>query len=218
MGGAGATLGSGSGGGGAGGSAGSAAGGSAGDSEPVTIVLLVDTDVDDALWIRDSDERLSYSNSNPYVEVGGDDEEWARTGLRFRLPIPVGSTIESATLRLTRREGDADADETMLVQVFDSANVPPFDDDHEHVPEEHVSGGLFARTVGGFAVGEDDQTVVSPDLTPLVAHVVERADYHEGGTLGFVVSADGLTHWAQFADRVTGPAGVASLSIRYVPP
>lgn len=191
--------------------------GGGGRREPVDVTIGVEDDEDDALWVDDSDERLIYSEANPYLEVGGD-AEMARAGLRFRLPIPVGSTIESATLALTRQRGDASADETMNVQVFDSASVPPFDDDHEHGPEEHDPGGLFAQTVSGFAVGSDDDTVTSPELAALVAHVVERSDYEEGGVLGFVLSAGELGGWVQYADRAGGGGGVAELSVRYVPP
>ena len=183
-----------------------------GANPPIDVELFVESDVDDAVWINGSDERLHYSTSEPYVEVGGD-AEMARAGFRFRLPIPAGSTIESAVLRLTRRAGTALPSETMRVQVFDSASVPAFADAHAHGPAAHDPRGLFATVISGFAVGSTNQTVQSPNLAVLVSHVVERADYVQGGTLGIVLSADQLTRWVMFSDRSTETG--ASLRIRY---
>src|SRR6185436_4675736 len=88
--------------GGAGGRAGGATGGSGGSREPVDIVLVVEDDVDDGMWINGDDERLHFADDEPFVEVGGD-FEMSRAGFRFRLPIPRGATIDSAFLRVTRR-------------------------------------------------------------------------------------------------------------------
>jgi hypothetical protein len=179
------------------------------------VELSIQNDGDDAVWLYDTDERLYYSQAEPYVEVGGDDER-ARAGFRFILPLPRGSTIESATLRLMRRLGDANANETMRVQVFDSATVPPFDDAHAHEPDEHDPGGLLALAIGGFSIGSGEGAITSPNLAALVQHVVDRSDYAVGGAIGFVLSADELARWAMFADR-NSEAGTL-LRIRYRAP
>jgi hypothetical protein len=196
-----------------GGMAGSGSGGM--DPQPVDIRLVVEENADDAVWIGGSDERLTYSEEEPFVEVGADDEV-ARSAFRFVLPIPRGATIESASLRLVRRQGTALPDETMAVQVFDSATVAPFNGGHAHPPAGHDPGGLFALVISGFAVGEDDETIDSPDLASLVSHVIERSDYDEGGALGFVLSADDMAGWAMFSDSASGEG--ASLAVRYLPP
>ena len=186
-----------------------------GQGSPVSVELAIENDADDALWLYDTDERLYYSAEEPFVEVGGDDQG-ARAGFRFRLPLPRGSTVESAILRLERRLGDASPNETMRVQVFDSATVPPFDGGHAHEPEAHAPGGLFALAIGGFSVGSGEGVTDSPNLAALVQHVVDRSDYAVGGAIGFVVSADELSHWAMFADRHSEAGTV--LRIRYRAP
>src|SRR5262249_31001050 len=147
-------------------------------------------------------------------EVGGD-SEMARSGLRFHLPVPRGSTIESAFLHLHHVEGEATPSETMVVAVLDSATASPFDDAHDHTPEEHDSGGLFAETVGDFPVGNHGDMLVSPDLASLVTHIVERSDYEQDGTIVFVISAgENMTDWAQFGDRHANDPAVLELTYR----
>jgi hypothetical protein len=200
---------------GSGSSATAGEGGGGAEGEPIRVDLSLSDDTDDAVWISSTDERLVYRDDEPFLEVGAD-FEMARAGFRFSLPLPSGAVVESARLYVMRITGEASASETMLVQVFDSASVPPFDDDHEHRPEEHDPHGLYRIGVFGFAVGRDGETVQSPELASLVQHVVDRDDYAEGGTLGFVLSADQLDSWVQFADR-SETAG-AKLSILYRTP
>ena len=180
------------------------------------IDLTVQHDTDDATWINGDDERLEYSTDQPWDEVGADTER-GRAGFRFEPQIPPGSVIESAVLRLRRLSGEALDTETLFVQVFESASVPPFDDNHVHPPSGHVPEGLSALLVSGFVVGANDSTIDSPDLSTLVQHVVSRPDWTGTSSLGFVLSPDNLATWVAFADASSG-AAAAQLRISYVPP
>lgn len=182
----------------------------------VNLTIVIMNDADDGTWISLTDERLHYGTEYVYVEVGNDAEA-GRTGLRYVLPVPSGATIRAASLSLHRVIGDALATETMRAQVYESSNVPPFDDTHVHRPEAHDPGGLWATFVPGFAVGSDGDDLTSPDLGVLVQHVIDRPDWTPGGTIGFVLSADQMgSHWVDFTDSVTGYG--ATLNVSYTMP
>jgi hypothetical protein len=200
----------------------SGSGGEAGSvpSGPVTTVISIQGDADDAVFITDDDgveERLSYDPNTPHIEVGTDDE-LGRIGLRFPLAIPPGSLIDAASLSLTRVDGDADATATMRVEVYESANVPVFSEQHRHRPQAHVVGGLWSTFVGGFGVGADDERVTSPDLSELVQHVVHRIDFRAGSTIGFVLSPEDMSGWVSFADSSALTMEQAALTIEYRAP
>ncbi|HET9957299.1 MAG TPA: hypothetical protein VFQ61_22530 [Polyangiaceae bacterium] len=178
--------------------------------------LKVEDNRDDCLWVGDSDERLVYSDHEWHIEVGAD-EERARAGLRFEVKIPQGSRIESAILRLSRVSGTASAVDTMQVHVYDSSDVPEFADAHVHGPEGHVDAGLYAQPVRGMPAGLANGFTESPDLSPLIQHVVDRPDWEGEGHIGFVLSALSMQTWVGYADS-TSERGAAELAIFYVLP
>lgn len=185
----------------------------------LTLVILDDTD--DATWLDETDERLHVAENDMRIEVGADSDN-GRAGLRFELPVPPGSTIQSATLHLRRDNGSADPTHTMLVQVFETSEMPPFDDTHEHPPGEHVEGGVWEMSVGDFSPGTTNSYVVSPDVSVLVQHVVDRDDWQSGGAIGFLLSPDDFViptmpmAWATFADSTLGVGAV--LNVRFTSP
>jgi hypothetical protein len=181
---------------------------------PVELNLPIAGDADDATWINGTDERLRFGDSNLSIEVGVD-SEMGRAGLRFSLPIPPGATIDSARIRLRRTTGAAAETETMQVQVFDTANVPPFDEAHVHAPSGHAS--IWSTTVSGFLVGADGDEIESPELKALLQHVLEAPDAAASPTVGFVLSPDRMQTWVAFADSA-GDAGRAVLRVVYTPP
>jgi hypothetical protein len=181
---------------------------------PTEINLEIENDADDATWIGGSDERLVYGDEQPFIEVGAD-SEFGRAGLRFELPIPPSSTIHSATLRVRRVAGTAEASETLSIQVWDSADLAPFDETHSHLPREHAPGGLWAVVVRGLLAGADGALLESPNLAELVQHVIDRSDWQEGGAIGFYLSPDTVQTWLGLADSSRGDR--ASLRIVFTP-
>jgi hypothetical protein len=187
----------------------------AGIPKRIDIELSITNDTDDATWIGGNDERLSFSTDEPFDEVGVD-ADMGRAGFRFELPIPPNSVVESAVLRLIHSKGDANEAETTFVQVYDSASVPPFDENHVHAPSEHAPEGLWPVLVSGFAVGLAGSQVESPDLAVLVQHVVDRPDWVSGGNIAFVITPETLGTWVSFADSASGSG--ARLRVTYTPP
>ena len=189
-----------------------------GSSPPeIDLVLTITNDQDDATWINTTDERLHYDMASLYLEVGADTEA-GKVGLRFELPVPPGSIIQSAIIELHRTIGDALANESMKVQVYESANVPPFADAHTHGPEGHAAGGLWPTTVGPIAVGENGKAVQTSELKTLVQHIIDRPDWVAGAAIGFAFSAQVMgVRWVDFADSSLG-LGQPSLHVVYMPP
>ena len=100
--------------------------------------------------------------------------------------------------------------------MYESADVPPFDDTHVHPPAGHCPGGLWSATVNGFALGDNGTWITSPDLYVLVQHVVDRPDYVAGGYIGFVLSPAPSVVWASFNDSSAG-SNAARLHVVYTP-
>ena len=210
----------------AGGSAGGAAGGT-GDGGLQTLTLRIAQDFDDATWVAAylpdggpvlaDDERLRYDSTNPnYIEVG-DDLEQCRAGFRFALPLARNTTIVTATLTLKRTDANTASVNTMTVRVWDTADVPQFSDSHVHAPELH-GGGVWSLLVGSWALGPGGvmAPTTSPDLGPLVQHIVNRADWVSGNHIGFVVAPEFFTGlWTGFEDKRAGLGNEARLDITW---
>ena len=178
--------------------------------------LKIASTADDCTWINGTEERLRFSDTQQVLEVGTD-AEMGRIGLRFALPIPQGSHVLSAILRIYRVGGDAAETGTLAIQVFEAATVPPFDATHKHEPAGHVAGGLWAIKAGGMPVGKASQFTQSPDLSPLVQHVLDRPDWVAGAAIGFVIVPETMTSWASYADSSSGSGMAATLRLSYMP-
>ncbi len=185
-------------------------------SEVVSTTLRIENDGDDGVWLNGTDEGTHHGLDMLTLEVGADAEA-ARTGLIFHLPVPPGSVINSARIDLHRIDGNAAATETMQVQVWDSCQVPPFDDTHVHAPAEHVAEGLWPTAVTGFAVGTDNTDILSPELAPLTQHVVDKPEWATGATVGYFLSPAAMVSWVMFDDSSAG-TGAATLKLSYTPP
>ena len=183
--------------------------------EGTTLKLRITDDADDGLWINGTTELLHHRPDLFVLEVG-DDAEAARTGLIFRPAIPPGSQILSARITLSRLSGDAQATDTIGVQVFDSAHMEPFNAAHVHTPAQHVPEGIWSTVVPGFALGTAGSDITSPDLSVLVQHIVDKTDWTSGGTVGIFVAPDQENgHWAYFADSSDVTLGGAKLELWY---
>lgn len=200
----------------------------AADAGPTTRSFPIATDVDDALWYISGanklEELLHFSeaahNSAGYtIEVGTDGEQ-CRAGLRFQLPLGRGARIVAATLTLTRvgPQDDADPFDTIRVHVYDADTVGAFDGAHVHSdPKEHVAGGLWSKSVGGFHVGRSYTATESGDLSELLQHVIDRPGWTRNAYLGFVLTPDQMPagDYAQFADQVEDDVAPATLKLTY---
>lgn len=198
------------------GAAGEAGSGGAGAER--TLTLRVRQDFDDATWVSGSDERLRYSDSQRFIEVGTDSEA-CRLGVRFALPLERGTVVTAAVLQLRRVAGNSPHDGSMQVQVYDAANVLPFSDGHSHWPEDHHASGLSTLAVGELWVGQLDQVTQSGSLVQLVQHVIDKPDWTPGNTIGFVISPESMLPdvWSAYADSSSG-AGAPELHISYIAP
>jgi hypothetical protein len=181
----------------------------------INMELTIANTSDDCTWINGTEERLRFSDTDATMEVGAD-AEMGRAGLRFTLPIAAGSRIASAILRIYRIGGEAAEADTLSIQIFDVANVGPFDASHRHAAADHASGGLWSIKAGGMLVGKNSQFTQSPDLSPLVQHVLDKPDWMPGGAIGFVVAPEMMTSWASYSDS-SGNVGKATLRLSYVP-
>ena len=183
--------------------------------EGTNLELRIMDDADDGLWINGTTELLHHRPDLFVLEVG-DDAEAARTGFIFRPAIPPGSQILSARITLSRLSGDAQATDTIGVQVFDSAHMEPFNATHVHPPAQHVPEGIWSTVVPGFALGTAGSDITSPDLAALVQHIVDKADWTSAGTVGFFLAPDQENgHWAYFADSSDVTLGGAKLELWY---
>jgi hypothetical protein len=173
----------------------------------------IEKPTDDCTWINGTEERLRFSDAQPVLEVGND-AEMGRIGLRFTLPLATGAHILTAILRIYRVGGETADSDTLALQVFDVANVAPFDATHMHAPAAHASGGLWSMKVGAMPVGKANQFSQSPDLAPLVQHVLDKAEWTPGSAVGFVISPETMSGWASYGDSASG-TGKATLRISY---
>jgi hypothetical protein len=218
-GGSGATGGGGSG--GVGGEPATGGAGGGGPPRPQEVGIDIVANHDDAMWngcpLANADERLAYSDNEPFLFVGNDlDLQCA--AFRFSLPIPPGSTIQAAELRLTRAGGDNLAMDTLQIRAWDSVNVPPFDPTHTEAALLHDPAGVLDTAVVDWAPGVVDTPVVTPDLSALVQEVVDRPDWGVNKTLGLALLPQEIPNrYVGFLDS-SAASDPPRLQITYLPP
>ncbi|HEX6239859.1 MAG TPA: hypothetical protein VFZ61_03150 [Polyangiales bacterium] len=197
------------------------------DAGPITRVFEIQAAQDDALWRQTGEgiEELlnfdadAHGSAGFTIEVGTDSEE-CRAGLRFSLPLARGTQIVEARLTMTRvgPSSNVSSSSTMLVNVYDADNVPAFVGGHDHAtPAQHVAGGLWSTSIGGFSVGPTEASTTSQDLRLLVQHVVDRAGWTPGAYIGFVISPATFTagEYMQIVDFLAPSRPPARLSVTY---
>jgi hypothetical protein len=192
------------------------------ETAPVRLTMTIADDADDALWVYGTDERLHFSDENRALEVGNDDEN-GRVGLRFELEVPAGARIVAASLRLRQHDGAfTSPNVTIAMQVYDSVAVAPFDDGHEHAPQDHDPRHLWGNTVTGLMTAADGDSLTSPDISKLVQRIVDKGEWTGKGFIGFVLSPDQDAFpspgWVSFDDSSLSGGDPASLAVTYASP
>jgi hypothetical protein len=187
------------------------------EAGPLEVTLPIVGDFDDGDWIGGTNEQLRHSATSTTIQVGVGAEA-SRAGLRFQVRLPKGAIIQSARLHLYRAGGQTPPTDTIEVQVYDSGQVPAFADAHVHTPDAHAPEGLWLTAVTGFVIGPNDSEVDSPEIANLVRHVLDRADWKDGGHIGFVLTPYQMHGWAAFTDSSASDGRSATLRIKYAAP
>jgi hypothetical protein len=153
------------------------------------VEYVVEADEDDAMWNRAMaipDEQLTHADGTGGIYVGNDaDQECA--AVRFAIDLPRGAHISEATLQLTRIAGNNVAGDTLKIHVWEPPDLPPFDDAHNHGPEEHGPAGLGDPSVQGWKPGVIQLDRVPVDVTKLAQHLVDHEAYTAGQHIGFLL-------------------------------
>lgn len=192
------------------------------DAAPAKRTATLQWNTDDALWIgcntEPSDEKLFFEPGNRAIFVSDDEDEQC-AGLRFRLEdVPAGAKIVSARLNLVRTSGDILPEDTLLVRVWDSSSVPPFDDSHTEIAASHDPAGLRTDSVGGWKPGTVDGPVSTPDLSALLQAIVDRADWASDDQhryIGLLLLPEAMPiRWIGFADS-SGALPAATLDYEW---
>jgi len=159
-------------------------GGDAGGDAGGTVAL---TYVTGANWndVQQNDDDGSISGTESTMELGKDGASPQSTGLRFDgLAIPPGSTVLSAKLVFTAGASHSAAT-TYQVHTEDHLDAPVFEAADGHLSDRALNDSPVAWPVSAWTTG---QTYDSPDLTAIVAQVVDRADWCEGNAIAFRLS------------------------------
>ena len=129
-----------------------------------------------------TDLEMMYDGSSLYQKIG----------LRFqKLPIPLGATITSATIRF-KSDGSDSNSATFNIYLEDSANAQPF--------EDNSSGNVSARVkvpgqvfwdVDNWSNNERGSDTTTPNLSGLLQNVVDKCDWTQGNSVVFIIEATG---------------------------
>lgn len=127
----------------------------------------------------------------------------------------------SATINVHWHSSNLEPAGSIVIHVYDSVDVPPFDDSHVHRPEDHAERGLAGKTMEGFIVQQADVTYTTPDIGALVQRIVDKPEWTGAGAIGFVLTPQQnefpMGDWVAFNDSSL-KSDPPSLTIRYVAP
>jgi hypothetical protein len=208
------------------GGAGSASGGASGVGGGVlrTKALVVEEDSDDCVWTVDHEgtnqpeERLAHDTENYRLFVGTDADN-QRMGFRFPLAGLAGAEVQSARLQLSREQGNNDDTRRLVVRVWDTPAVTPFEEGHPHGPDGHQAQGFWVTEIEWKPLtgpGLDN----SPNLAPLLQRIIdhpELADTPEPyvGLVVFPVP-DGAAWYVGYQDSSSLSGDPPRLELEYI--
>ena len=163
------------------GNGGAGGGSGAGGGVLRTKNLVVQEDTDDCVWTIDKagtgelQERLVFDTDNYQLFVGTDDDS-QRMGFRFSLQGLAGAEVQSARLRLSRQLGNNDDTHRLVVRVWDTPAVDPFEEGHAHGPDGHQEQGFWMQEIEWQPLTSPGLDT-TPDLAALLQRIIDHADF-----------------------------------------
>jgi hypothetical protein len=159
--------------------------------------------------------------NRPFLALG----ENNNVGLRFRLGVPQGSEITSASIQFSAEQNDGD-DFDFTIHVVDSRDAPQFEtttdlrDGHGvnlvgiSVPWKGLNGDT------DWVMNERVDNEQTPNLKDLVQKIVSRGDFTPNNAIAFVIRGAGRRHAVSFEGAGTGALKISkppTLTVVYTP-
>jgi hypothetical protein len=122
-----------------------------------------------------------------------DDGGWQIIGLRFqKIDIPVGATINSASIRFKSDATDSQNNMNMNISIEDTADALPFDDNNkDNVSGRMAYGSTVTWDVDSWSSGERGSDTTTDDLSDLLQGIVNRCDWSQGNDVVFMFNRTG---------------------------
>jgi hypothetical protein len=127
------------------------------------------------------------------LEITTDGNTQQLIGIRFRdLPVPQGATITNAYLQF-RVDGVSTAATDLQIRTVAADNTPTYTtalNDASSRPT--TTQAVTWQPPGWSTVGAEGAAQRTPDLTPLVQAVINRAGWNPGNALAFHITGTGM--------------------------
>ncbi|MDX2197515.1 MAG: hypothetical protein SF069_00915 [Phycisphaerae bacterium] len=196
---------------------------SGGGGTPVNRVYSIPSNDRDAMstLVTGAGQQVRISGYNPPTDFANyisTDDEQQSAAVAFTIDVPIGATVQSATLTLRPTPLQSVSPVGGFeIRAYNVVNLPPF--------VGGASGDLanFAPTTPNFVIWPVqswlpglDQT--SPNLASLLQQIVDRPDYVPGATVGFVLTEGTLGAFRFYGfEDFSQPGGTpARLNVTYV--
>ncbi|MBU0757741.1 MAG: DUF2341 domain-containing protein [Nanoarchaeota archaeon] len=116
------------------------------------------------------------------------DTDWNDVGgYQFKLNIPKGATINSANLRLmSQYKSGANNPYTVGIHVQDTGNAPVFTGAVNNIYSRSYWSTLVSWNIPSTGLPVDSWSL-SPDITALVQHIIDRPDWAANNYIGLAV-------------------------------
>jgi hypothetical protein len=122
-----------------------------------------------------------------------DDGGWQVIGLRFqKVDIPVGATINSASIRFKSDASDSQNGMNMNISIEDTGNALPFDENpNDNVSGRTAYGNTVTWAVNSWSSGERGADTTTDDLSALLQGIINRCDWSQGNDVAFMFNRTG---------------------------
>jgi len=146
-------------------------------------------------------------------------------GLRFRLGVPQGSQITSASIQFSAEQND-EGDFDFTIHVVDSRDAPQF----ETTTDLRDGNGVNLANISvpwkgsnrdtDWVMNERLDNEQTPNLKDLVQKIVSRGDFTPNNAIAFVIRGAGRRHAVSFEGAGTGALKISkppTLTVVYTP-